>query len=53
MLTIACLIKVMSLLVKAESGHEFSFGVRAWKEMEIQCVKGMHKLKLVSSEKKN
>ena len=29
---------------------EVSFGVRAWTEMEIRCVKGMHRLKLVSSE---
>ena len=43
--------KVMSLLAKARLG--FFFGVRAWTEMEIQCVKGMHRLKLVSSEKKS
>ena len=29
----------------------FSFGVRAWTEMEIRCVKVMYRLKLVSSEK--
>ena len=34
------------------SGLGFSFGVRAWTEMEIRCVKGMYRLKLVSSEKK-
>ena len=33
------------------SGLGFSFGGKAWTEMEIWCVKGMHKLKLVSSEK--
>ena len=33
------------------SGLGFSFGVRAWTEMDIQCVKGMYRLKLVSSEK--
>ena len=41
----------MSLLIKAGSGVGFSFGVRAWTEMEIQCVKGMYRLKVVSSEK--
>ena len=39
-----------SLLAKAGSGLRFSFGVTAWTEMEIRCVKGMHRLKLVSSE---
>ena len=29
-----------------------SFGVRAWTEMETRCVKGMCRLKVVSSEKK-
>ena len=43
--------KVMSLLAKAGNGLGFSFGVRAWTEMEIQCDKGMHKVKLVSGEK--
>ena len=43
-------VKVPSLLAKAGSGPRFSFGVRAWTEMEIQCVKGMYRLKLVSSE---
>ena len=42
--------KVTSLLAKAGSGLRFSFGVRAWTEMAIWCVKGMHRLKLVSSE---
>ena len=44
------MVKVMSLFVKAGSGLRFSFGVRAWTEMEIRCVKGMHRLKLVSCE---
>ena len=44
------MVKVMSLIVKAGSGLRFSFGVRAWTEMEIWCVKGMHRLKLVSCE---
>ena len=42
---------VMSLLAKAGSGLGFSFGVRAWTELEIWCVKGMYRLKLTSSEK--
>ena len=42
--------KVTSLLANAESGRRFSFGVRAYTETETWCVKGMHKLKLVSSE---
>ena len=42
------MVKVTSLLVKARSGLGFSFGVRAWTEMEIPCVKGMYRLKLVS-----
>ena len=54
MLIIACSLmsghgQVTSLLVKAESAFEFSFGVRAWTEMEIQCIKDMYRLKLVSS----
>ena len=32
---------------KARSGHGCSFGVRAWTEMEIRCVKGMCGLKVV------
>ena len=44
------MVKVTSLLDKAGSRVGFSFGVRAWTEMEIQCVKGMHRLKLISSE---
>ena len=40
-LTIACSlmsgqVKVTSLLIKGWSGHGFSFGVRAWTEMEIK-----------------
>ena len=42
--------KVTSLIVKAGSGLRLRFGVRAWTEMEIWCVKGMHRLKLVSCE---
>ena len=44
------MVKVTSLIVKAGSGLTFSFGVRAWTEIEIWCVKGMHRLKLVSCE---
>ena len=44
------MVKVTSLIVKAGSGLRSSFGVRAWTEMEIQCVKVMHRLKLVSCE---
>ena len=44
------MIKVKSLLVKAGSGLRLSLGVGAWTEMEIQCVKGMYRLKLTSSE---
>ena len=29
------MVRVKSLLIKAGSGLEFSFGVRAWTEMEI------------------
>ena len=36
---------------KAGSGLGFSFEVRAWTEIEIRCIKGMYRLKLVSSEK--
>ena len=42
---------IMLLLVKAGSGHKFSFGGRSWTEIEIQCAIGMYRLKLVSSEK--
>ena len=41
---------VTSLLAKAGSAVGFSFGVRAWTEMETRCVKGMYRLKLISSE---
>ena len=44
------MVKVTSLLGKAGSGLRFSFGVKPWTEMEIRCVKGMHRLRLVSSE---
>ena len=43
------MVKVTSLLAKAGSGLRFSFGVRAWTGMEIRYVKGMYRLKLVSS----
>ena len=33
-------------LIKAESGPGFSFGVRAWTEMEIWCIKGVCMLKV-------
>ena len=45
------MVNVTSLLAKAESGVGFSFGVRAWTEVKIWCVKGMYRLKLISSEK--
>ena len=45
------MVKVTSLLAKAASGVGLSFGVRAVTEMEIWCVKGMSRLKLISSEK--
>ena len=44
------MVKVTSLIVKAGSGLRFSFGVRAWTEMEIRYVEGMHRIKLVSCE---
>ena len=44
------MVKVTSLIVKVGSG--LSFGVRAWTEKEIRCVKGMYRLKLVSCENK-
>ena len=40
-------LKVTRLLVKARSGHGCSFGVIAWTEMEIRCIKGMCGLKVV------
>ena len=39
------MVKVTSL-----SGLGFSFGVKAWTEMEIWCLKGMFRLKVVSKE---
>ena len=44
------MVNVTSLLAKGESGVGFSFGVKACTEMEIRCVKGMYRLKLISSE---
>ena len=44
------MVKVTSLIVKAGSRLRFSFGVRAWTELEIRCIKGMYSLKLVSCE---
>ena len=44
-------VKVTSLIVKAGSGLRFSFGVRAWdRNGDTVCIKGMHRLKLVSCE---
>ena len=45
------MVKVSSQLIKARIGHGFSFGVRAWTDAEIWCVKGVSMLKVVSSEK--
>ena len=45
------MVNIASLLAKAGSGVGFSFGVRAWTEVEIRCIKGMHRLKLILSEK--
>ena len=45
------MVKVTSLLIKAGSGVRFSFGVRAWTEREIRCVKGMYRLNVISNEK--
>ena len=44
------MVKVTCLLAKAGSGVGLSFGVRALTQMEIRCVKGMFRLKLISSE---
>ena len=44
------MVKVTSPIVKRGSGLRFSFGVKARTEMEIRCVKGMYRLKLVSCE---
>ena len=43
---------VTSLLFKAGSALGFSFGVRVQTEMKIWFIKGLHMLKVVSSEKK-
>ena len=43
-------LRSQSWLIKARSGLGFSFGVRAWTEVEIRCVKGMYRLKLVYNE---
>ena len=32
-------VKGTRLLIKARSGHGCSFGVRAWTEIEIRCIK--------------
>ena len=45
------MVNITSLLAKAGSGLGFSFGVRAWTEIDILCVKSMYRLKQVSSEK--
>ena len=42
------MVKVTSLVIKTGSGVG---GARAWKEMEIRCIKGIDRLKLVSSGK--
>ena len=34
-------------VIKATSGHRYSFGVRAWTEIEIRCIKGMCGLNVV------
>ena len=47
------MVKVTSLLIKAGSGIWFSFGIRAWTEIEIWYIKGMFMLKVVSSVIKN
>ena len=43
------MVNITSLLAKAGSGVGFSFGVKAWTEMEIRCIKGMYRVKLISS----
>ena len=45
-------VKITSVVIRAGSEHRFSFGVRAWTEMEIWYAKGMYMLKVVSSGKK-
>ena len=44
------MVNITNLLAKAGSTVGFSFGVRAWTEMEIRCIKSMYRLKLISSE---
>ena len=44
------MVRDSSWLAKAGSELGFSFGVRAWTEMEIRCIKGMFRLKLVTCE---
>ena len=44
------MVKVTSLLSKAGSVIGFSFGASALTEREIWCIKGLYRLKLVSSE---
>ena len=34
----------------SESGHGFRFGIRAWTEMKVWCVKSMFMLKLGSEK---
>ena len=41
------MVRVTSLLIIAASVLGFSFAVRAWTEMKIWCVVGMHMLKVV------
>ena len=45
-------VKITSLLIETGRALRFSFGVRAWTEMKIWCIKAMHLLKVVLSEKK-
>ena len=45
------MVKVMSLLIKAGTGVGCMFGLRAWTEKDIWCIKGMYRLKVVSSER--
>ena len=41
------MVSVTSLLIIAASALGISFRVRAWTEMKIWCVVGMHKVKIV------
>ena len=51
---VTCTWWLLGLAVKVPwlgpGGLRFSFGVRASTEMEIRCVEGMYRLKLVSCE---